>query len=79
MTPELITFNHLRWYSSSTALGTRTCYWKSTWRGTVSFLAITLARVIQLSTGAANGDVDGWTWETAWVTGQRGEIVNGNQ
>ena len=27
----------------------------------VSFLATTLARVIQLSTGAANGDVDGWT------------------
>ena len=45
----------------------------------VSFLATTLARVIQLSTGAANGDVDGWTWEAAWVTGQRGEIVNGNQ
>ena len=46
---------------------------------TVSFLATTLSRVIQLSTRAANGDVDGWTWETAWVTGQRGEIVNGNQ
>ena len=28
---------------------------------TVSFLATTLSRVIQLSTRAANGDVDGWT------------------
>ena len=28
---------------------------------TVSFLATTLARVIQLSTGAVTDDVDGWT------------------
>ena len=33
-TPELITFNHLRCHSSSTALGTRTGYWKLTRRGT---------------------------------------------
>ena len=34
MTSELITFNHLRCHSSSTALGTRTGYWKLTRRGT---------------------------------------------
>ena len=34
MTSELITFNHLRCHSSSTALGTRTGYWKPTRRGT---------------------------------------------
>ena len=34
MTYELITFNHLRHHSSSTALGTRTSYWKPTRRGT---------------------------------------------
>ena len=34
MTSELITFNHLRCHSSSTALGTRTGYWKPTLRGT---------------------------------------------
>ena len=34
MTSELITFNHLRCRSSSTALGTRTGYWKPTRRGT---------------------------------------------
>ena len=32
---------------------------------TVLCLTTTLARVIQLSTGAGNGDVDGWTCETA--------------
>ena len=32
MTSELITFNHLRCHSSSTALGTRTGYWKLTRR-----------------------------------------------
>ena len=34
MTSELITFTHLRCHSSSTALGTRTGYWKPTRRGT---------------------------------------------
>ena len=34
MTSELMTFNHLRCHSSSTALGTRTGYCKLTWRGT---------------------------------------------
>ena len=34
MTSELITFNYLRCHSSSTALGTRTGYWKPTRRGT---------------------------------------------
>ena len=34
MTSELITFNHLRCHSSSTALGTRTGYWEPTRRGT---------------------------------------------
>ena len=34
MTYEQITFNHLRCISSSTALGTRTGYWKSTQGGT---------------------------------------------
>ena len=34
MTSELITFNHLRCHSSSTALGTRTGYRKPTQRGT---------------------------------------------
>ena len=34
MTSELITFNHLRCHSSSTALGTRTGYWKPTQRDT---------------------------------------------
>ena len=34
MTSELITFNHLRCHSSSTALGTRTGYWKRTRRVT---------------------------------------------
>ena len=33
MTSELITFNHLRCHSSSTALGTRTSYWQPTQRG----------------------------------------------
>ena len=34
MTSELITFNCLRYHSSSRALGTRTGYWKLTQRGT---------------------------------------------
>ena len=34
MTSELITFNHLRCHSRSTALGARTGYWKPTRRGT---------------------------------------------
>ena len=34
MTSQLIAFNHLRCHSSSTALGTRTGYWKPTRRGT---------------------------------------------
>ena len=34
MPSELITFNHLRCHYSSTALGTRTGYWKPTRRGT---------------------------------------------
>ena len=34
MTSELITFNHLRCHSSSTALENRTGYWKPTRRGT---------------------------------------------
>ena len=34
MTSELIAFYHLRCHSSSTALGTRTGYWKPTWKGT---------------------------------------------
>ena len=34
MTSELITFNHLRCHSTSTAMGTRTGYWKPTWRST---------------------------------------------
>ena len=34
MTSELITFNYLRCHSGSTALETRTGYWKSTQRGT---------------------------------------------
>ena len=34
MTSELITFNHLRCNSSSTALGTKTGCWKQTQRGT---------------------------------------------
>ena len=34
MTSELITFHHLRCHSSSTALRTRTGYWKPTQRGT---------------------------------------------
>ena len=34
ITSKLITFNHLRCHSSSTALGTRTAYWKPTRRGT---------------------------------------------
>ena len=38
MTSELITFNHLRCHSSSTALGTRTDYWKLTWRQAAHWL-----------------------------------------
>ena len=38
MTSELITFNHLICHSSSTALGTRTGYWKPTRRGTDEIL-----------------------------------------
>ena len=34
MTSELITFNNLRCHTNSTALGTRTGYWKPTRRGT---------------------------------------------
>ena len=34
MTSEIITFNHLRCHSSSTAFGTRIGYWKPTQRGT---------------------------------------------
>ena len=33
-TSEMITFNHLRCHSNSTALGTRTGYWTPTQRGT---------------------------------------------
>ena len=53
---DLLTFNGKLYCKSLWATG----YGNAKFQ-TVSFLATTLGRVIQLSTGAANGDVDGWT------------------